>query len=404
MTQKAAPAPICFGAFTLDPAREELTREGVPIPVEPQVFALIRTLAESGGRLMDRDTLIEAVWGGRIVSDAAISSRIAAARAALGDDGQAQRVIRTVPRRGFRFVAEVHPAAAAEPASRAAPDLPPPTVRYVRTPDGVNLAWSALGSGAPLLKTSSFLTHLEHDHESPVWRHWVQALSARARYIRYDQRGNGLSDREVEEIGFDAFLRDLEWVIDALELEQVTLLGVSQGAALAAAYAARHPERVRGLILVGGYAAGWRRLDDPAWSERREALLRLVPAGWGAETSAFRQVYSSLFFPGGSEELHLWFNRLQQVSATPRTAWRILDALAEFDVRPELARIRTPTLVAHSTGDQIVPFNAGRHLAASIPDAEFMPLESDNHVVQPDDPAWPRLLQAIEGFLDRIGA
>jgi pimeloyl-ACP methyl ester carboxylesterase len=386
---------IRFGRFALSPGRAELRRDGERVPVEPRVFDLILHLARSHGRVIGHDELIEEVWGGRIVSDAAIASCVAAARAALGDDGRAQRVIRTVPRRGFRFLP------APEDAAQTAPRHGPggaPAIRYLRAPDGVSLAHAALGEGPWLVKTASFLTHLQHEAESPIWRHWVRELSAGFRYLRYDQRGNGLSDRDVADISVEAFLRDLEGVMDGLAIPRAILLGISQGAGIAVEYARRHPGRVRGLVLVGGFPAGWRRLGLPEFEARREALLRLIPVGWGQDTPAFRQIYSSLFFPAGTEAQHGWFNELQRVSAAPEAAVAILEAVAGMDVRESLAHVACPTLVAHSRGDEMVPFDAGREMAIRIPGARFLPLESVNHLVQEDEPAWPVFLEALDAF------
>lgn len=398
MTKKSD--EIAFEDVVLRPVTGELLRAGSPVAVEPQVFDLIRFMAQNPDRLLTRDDLVDAVWGGRIVSDQAISSRVSAARTVLGDDGKAQRIIRTVPRRGFRFVAEPRQAGLARQPVQSAPTAP--DIRFVRASDGVNLAHTVLGDGPVLVKTASFLNHIEHEQQSPIWRHWVDEISSRARFVRYDQRGCGLSDWEVDDISFDGFVRDLEAVTDGLELERFTVLGISQGAAVAVAYARRHPERVNGLILIGGYAAGWRRLGLPDFQARREALLDLVPVGWGSKTEAFHQLYSSLFFPGGGEEIHASFNTLQKVATTPGMAWRILNCLGDLDVRPLLSDINCPVLVMHSRGDEIVPFAAGKALAAAIPRARFLPLESANHVLLEGDPGWPRCVEAMERFLSEL--
>lgn len=388
---------IYLAGHRLDAGQAELSRDGRPVHVEPLVFDLLLFLARRPDRLVSRDELIEGVWGGRIVSDATISTAIRAARAALGDDGTAQRVIRTVPRRGFRLVAPVARAAAA--ATPPAADLAAMEIRYLTAPDGVHLARAATGEGPTLVKAASFLNHLQHETESPIWRHWVRELSARFRFLRYDQRGVGLSDREVGDLSFPAFVRDLGTVIEAEPPGPVAILGISQGAAMAIDHAARHPDRVACLVIVGGYAAGWRVAGDPVFHERREALLPLIRAGWGLDTEAFRQVYSSLFFPGGSPDLHASFNELQRVCATPGTAFRIMDALGDLDVRDRLGELSVPVLVAHGRGDQIVPFDAGRRLAAGIPDARFLPLDTVNHVVQEGEPAWPVLIGEMTRFL-----
>lgn len=272
-------------------------------------------------------------------------------------------------------------------------------VRYCQAKDGVRIAYAARGEGPPLVKAATFLTHLEHERESPVWRHWFSELSKGYGYIRYDERGNGLSAWDVADISFDAFVSDLEVVADALELERFPILGISQGCAVAIAYAVRHPDRVSALVLHGGYAAGWRRLGDPQWRDRRAAMLELVRVGWGADNPAFRQAHTSMFVPGGTPEQHRWFNDLQKVSCTPDNAYRILSALADIDVRGLLPEVTQPTLVLHCRDDAVVPVSSGRELAASIPGATFVELDGANHIILEEDACWPRFLSEVRGFL-----
>jgi class 3 adenylate cyclase/pimeloyl-ACP methyl ester carboxylesterase len=272
-------------------------------------------------------------------------------------------------------------------------------VKYCRSKDGVRIAHAALGEGPPLVKAASFMTHLGHDRESPVMRPRDAALSMGYRYIRYDQRGCGLSDWEVADFSLEAMVSDLEAVAEALGLQRFPILGISQGSAIAIAYAVRHPERVSCLVLYGGYAAGWRRLNDPHWREQREAMLALVRVGWGADNPAFRQVYTSLFVPGGSAEQHQWFNDLQRVATTPDNAHRIMTMFAEIDVRDRLGRVTQPTLVLHCRNDAVVPIRAGREIAAGIPNASFVELDGANHVILEQDACWPRFLAEVRAFL-----
>jgi pimeloyl-ACP methyl ester carboxylesterase len=214
------------------------------------------------------------------------------------------------------------------------------------------------------------MTHLEFDLESPIWRHLYRELSREHTLIRYDARGNGLSDRDIDEVNFEAFVRDLEAVVDAAGLERFALLGISRGCAVSIAYAVRHPERVTRLVLYGGYALGAnKRQPSEAERERAAAMLTLMRLGWGQENSTFRQLFTSQFIPGGTKEQAEWFNELQRVSTTPEDAVRNLRANSDTDVTEILSEVRAPTLVMHARDDARVPFDAGRRLAAGIPGA-----------------------------------
>ena len=269
-------------------------------------------------------------------------------------------------------------------------------IRFCTASDGVRLAYASVGSGPPLVKAANWLSHLDHDWESPVWRHVLHALSANHRLVRYDKRGNGLSDWDAEDISFEAFVRDLETVVDVAGLDRFALLGISQGCAVSIAYAVRHPERVTNLVLYGGYAVGWRSRED---NEIHEALLTLVRTGWGKENPAFRQVFTSRFIPGGSEKQMRWFNELQQVTTSADNAIRILETFGAIDVRHLLAKVDVPTLVLHCREDAVVAFELGSDLAKGIPGARLVPLEGRNHLILEDEPAWPKFLTETRRFL-----
>jgi pimeloyl-ACP methyl ester carboxylesterase len=273
-------------------------------------------------------------------------------------------------------------------------------IRYCTARDGVRIAHATVGRGPPLVKAANWLSHLEFDSHSPVWRHWIRELSRHHTLVRYDERGCGLSEWVVDEFSLDAWVRDLEAVVDALELERFPLLGISQGGPIAIAYAARHPERVSGLILYGSYARGrsHRNLSDRE-REERELMLRMITVGWGQDHAAFRQVFTSLFIPDCTPEQAHWFNELQRVSATPENAARIVGAFDSLDVCPLAPRLDTPTLVLHGRGDLRVPFEEGQLLASLIPGARFVPLESRNHILLESEPAWPQFLREIRAFL-----
>jgi pimeloyl-ACP methyl ester carboxylesterase/DNA-binding winged helix-turn-helix (wHTH) protein len=384
-----------FDRFELDTERLELRVDGDVRPVEPQVFDLLVHFAERPGALVTRDALIAAVWGGRIVSDSAIDARISAARAALGDDGRRQALIRTVPRRGFRFT----PARALE--SAASPLAGDETLHFAASADGTRLAFATAGTGPPVLRAGHWLTHLGHDRSSPLWRPFLDRLETRFALTRYDQRGCGLSDRDLGAATLERFVDDLEAVADAAGLERFALYGMSQGVPIAVAFAARRPERVSRLVLQGGYRRG--RLVRASAAERAqgEAILTLIRHGWGAPGSAFLTSFAAGFIPGATREQLDSLADLQRLSATPDMAAALRDAVDRFDVAEMLGAIRCPTLVIHSRDDGVQPLDQGRKLAAGIPGAAFVALDSPNHVVLPQEPAWEVLFGALEGFLGR---
>lgn len=276
------------------------------------------------------------------------------------------------------------------------------SIRYLKTRDNVRLAWAACGHGPPLIKTANWLTHLNYDLESPVWRHWIEFLSEHYRLIRYDERGCGMTDWDVDDVSSARWSEDLEAIVEAGEPgEKFALLGVSQGAATAIMYAARHPERVSRLILYGGYALGWSHRPDSEGYRRYRAIVDLVQLGWGRDNPVFRQLFTALFVPEARPEQIGWFNELCRRTTTPQIATRLLAARSEVNVRELLPLVRVPTLVLHALHDEVVPFSAGKFLAAEIPNAEFVQLESRNHILLADEPAWAHFKNAVLEFTGR---
>jgi pimeloyl-ACP methyl ester carboxylesterase/DNA-binding CsgD family transcriptional regulator len=276
---------------------------------------------------------------------------------------------------------------------------PTQRIRYVRTADGVQLAWAEAGTGPVLIKAANWLTHLEYDLESPVWRHWIHFFSEHFRFVRYDERGCGMTDWQVGDLSFARWVEDLEAVVaTSAPPEPFTLLGISQGAAACIAYAVRHPERVARLILYGGYALGVARRGDSEKEGVYRAVIDLARLGWGKDNPAFRQVFTSRFIPGASDEQMNWFNELCRKTTSPEVAAQLLEARAEIDVADLLAAVQVPTLVLHAREDDVTPISAGRALAAGIPGAEFVELDSKNHVLLENEPAWERFRQAVLEF------
>jgi len=292
-------------------------------------------------------------------------------------------------------------------AKPAGPDAaaPPPGPRYEQeihfcvTSDGVQLAYARTGGGPPLVKCGNWMTHLEFDFESPIWRHLYRELSRDHTLVRYDARGNGLSDREVE-LSFETFVGDLETVVDAAGLERFALLGISQGCGISIGYAVRHPERVTRLILYGGFTVGWaKRSRSAAEKEQSAAMLTLMRHGWGQEDPTFRQLFTSQFIPGATKEQADWFNELQRISTSPADAVRNFIAAGDTDVSALLSKVTVPTLVMHAREDARVPFEQGRRLAAGIPGARFVSLPSRNHLILENEPAFQGFLQELRTFL-----
>ena len=389
-----------FGQCELAPAARELRVAGGLRPVEPQVFDLLHHLVKEHERVVPTDELIDVVWHGRIVSESAINSRISAARSAIGDDGQRQEWIKTVRGRGFRFIGAV---TAVMPASGAgeAPESSPSgrqRIAFCRSADETRIAYATMGNGYPMVKAGHWLTHLEHDMRNPIWRPFLDELGRRFQLVRYDQRGNGLSDWEVGDFGLDRFVDDLEAVVDSAGIDRFALYGMSQGVPIAIAYICRHPERVSHLILQGGYERG-RLIRSAAEREQAEAIITLIRHGWGKRDSAFIDAFTTMYIPGGDREQIDSVADLQRHSTSAANAAALRMAVDHFDVSALTGKVRVPTLVMHSRDDGVQPLEQARQIASRIPTAEFVLLESRNHVILPQEPAWRIMFNEIERFV-----
>ena len=273
-------------------------------------------------------------------------------------------------------------------------------IRFCQGHDGVRLAYATAGRGSPIVKAANWLNHLEFDWDSPVWRHFLAELTRDHLLIRYDERGCGLSDWNVPEFSFEAWLRDLEAVVDTTGVDRFALLGISQGAPIAVAYAVRHPERVTHLLLHGGYARGWSHRNlGQRQREEVELMFKMAELGWGQENAAFRQFFATQFIPGGTPDQHRWFNELERITTSPANAAQFMRVFNDIDVVPLLPLVSCPTLVLHATHDARVPFDEGRLLASLLPGARFVPLESHNHLLLETEPAWQRWCAEVRAFL-----
>ena len=429
-----------FADFRLDRAGGGLFRRDdsgalAPVTIGSRALDLLAVLIERRGDVVSKEEIAAAVWPKTAVENGNLFVQISTLRAILDGERSGQGSIQTVAGRGYRFIAPVRrsagsqsmPAEIVEPTRADGPQkqkniakpaevfaidqssktdeaLEPErteaaqAIRYCRSPDGVRLAYAISGSGPVLVKSGNWMNHLEYDWESPVWGHFFGGLSRAHTLIRYDARGNGMSDWDVEHLSLDAWVTDLETVVDAVGVERFPILGISQGGPVAVAYAVRHPERVSHLILYGAFALGGKK-RAPAEKEMREAMTTLMRLGWGADNPSFRQMFTARFIPGGTHEQAEYFNELQRKTTSPECAARYFDVVGDFDITDLLPEVKAPTLVMHLRDDQLVPFEAGRQLAAGIPGAHFITFPGRNHLFLEHEPACDRFFEEISLFL-----
>jgi len=277
-------------------------------------------------------------------------------------------------------------------------------IRFCSASDNTRLAYAKVGQGPPLVKVGNWMSHLEYDWNSPVWQPWLENWSRFHTFYRYDPRGCGLSDWNISDFSFEALVSDLETVVDAAGLEQFDLFSMSQGGCVSIAYTARHPERVRKLIIYGGFLQGsLSENPSPKELEDAEFYLKLLKLSWGNENPAYRQVFTTFLIPEGTPEQFAWFNNLQLVSTSPANAMEVERSFSRMDVRESAKMIKVPTMVIQSKHDAAVHFEDGRNVAAHIPGAHFVVLESKNHVLMRNESAWPHLWNEFYRFLDVDG-
>jgi pimeloyl-ACP methyl ester carboxylesterase/DNA-binding winged helix-turn-helix (wHTH) protein len=401
-----------FGEYELDTAHHQLRRAGETVHVEPRALDLLRHLVEHRDRVVPKNELLDEVWENRFVSEAALTTALRTARLAVGDTGSRQQLIRTVHRRGYQFVAQVTVigsnvsggpglGARAKPTTVGEPlGADRQTIRFCRAGDGIRIAYASVGSGPPLLKAANWMTHLDLEWTTPVWAHWLGGLARSRRLIRYDERGCGHSDWTAPGFTFDDWVDDLDSVVEAAGLDRFPLLGVSQGGAVAVAYAVRRPERVSRLILAGAYARG-RQVRARDETEREEAALDLDLArvGWQNQDPAFLRVFASQFLPEGTPGDWDEFTAFQRQTTSPANGVRFLEEFARIDVSDIAHQVSCPTLIIHSRDDERVPVSQASELAALIPDSRLVLLKSRNHLFTAFEPAWDEFLSHIDAFL-----
>lgn len=274
------------------------------------------------------------------------------------------------------------------------------SIRYLTNSDGARLAWASMGAGLPLVKAANWLSHLEYDLESPIWRHWVRFFGEHFRFVRYDERGCGMTGGDPRGLSLPHWLADLEAVVDASGVEEpFALLGISQGAAACVAYAAKHPRRVSRLLLYGAYARGPYERGDEQAARLYHAIADVARGGWADENPVFRQLFTARFIPDATEAEVRWFNELARTTTTAQAAGALLDSRGHINVTSLLGQVAVPTLVMHARHDGVVPVEEGRLLAAGIPGSRYVELDSRNHVLLHHEPAWERFCSETLEFL-----
>ncbi len=395
-----------FGPFRLDVKERRLLRGERAIRLTAKAFETLCFLVERHGSLVPKEELLNAIWPETSVEENNIDRNISTLRKALGEKSASPRYIETVPRVGYRFVAPVTELPAAESAAAPADEPQPESpnrqeIRFCVSPDNMRIAYAKVGRGFPIVKVANCFNHLAFEWQSPIWHHWVRDVASDNSIVRYDGRGNGLSEWNVANMSFEAWLQDLETVVNAAGLTKFALMGQSQGGAVAIAYAVKHPERVSHLILCGAYSRGanFRERHDAA--EVRRALETLVQLNWGKSNPAFFQLVTNLYIPENTNEVEqCWFKDLQLISVSNANLVRFMRACDDIDVRALLPSVCVPTIVFHSDRDRISPSEEGRILAAEIPGAKFVPLSSANHILVAAEPAWEIFRRELAAFLE----
>lgn len=381
-----------FANCSLETDTLSLTRNGEVVAVEPQVFDLLLLLARNAGRVVTKDEIIDVVWQGRIVSESAISARIAAARKAVGDDGKAQRIIQTVARRGLKLVADL----TAEPDQRTSERDEIPPIRYTRNAEGKSLAYALTGQGPPVVRSGYGYTDLEAEWALPAERTVFDAISERATLLRFDPIGTGQSDLDLTEIDYAAEADDLIRCADAAGFDRFALYSESGGVHTALHAAAAYPDRISRLAIAGGYVEGRMLRREDA---EPDPIRGLIQEAWSSSSESFAIGYLAAYFPDGPLEAIQRIANLM-ISACPQENILLRrDAINWISTADLLPRVRCPTLVLHSKDDRIHPLSEGRKLASGIPDASLVVLDTANHVPQPGNVAFDTFLTTITDFL-----
>ncbi|HTS04090.1 MAG TPA: alpha/beta fold hydrolase [Candidatus Eisenbacteria bacterium] len=392
-------AKYVFGNYLLDVDERRLLRDNGEVRLRGKLFDTLRVLVENAGKLVRKDAFMESVWPDSVVEDNNLDYCISQLRKLL----HPEKYIETVPRHGYRFVGDVtapESHVAATPLGRHVeqPDVQQQPVEFFTTSDGVRIAYSVGGKGPVIVRAIHWLNHLDFEWQTPMRRQWLSEVMRHNTLLRYDQRGSGLSDWNVSDFSFERTIRDFEELVDAAHLEQFSILGGCQGAAVAIAYAVRHPERVSKLIINGAFANGW-PAPAPGVQEQMDALMTLIRSGWGRDNPAFRQLWTTLFRPDANAAETAWLNELQRISSSPENAARMIAEFPNIKVLDMLPKISCPSLVLHSRDDGAVPLQEGKLIAARIRGARFVELPSRSHMVSPGDAGWEQFVGEVSAFM-----
>lgn len=394
-----------FGPFQLDVAERELRRDGQVVTLGGKAFDTLVLLVQGAGQLQSHHSLMDRLWPSVTVELNTLQYNVSLVRRALG--GTESVELRTVRGQGYRLCADPRQLGEAGAGRAVVADTgiagdghPIQRTHFCAARDGVRLAYALHGDGPPTVKIAHWVSHLDLDAHGPLWSHWLDLMTQGRRLVRYDGRGNGLADWQLPSIAFEDFISDLAAVMDAAGVDRAPLVGFSQGAAVAVAFAARFPERVSALLLCGGCARGWRTKRNPKLTEHFEALMVLIRQAWGKENAAVRQLLTANFMPHATPEEAAAFNELQLEAVSAENAARLLSIIGDIDVTSDLGRVRAPTLVVHCRGDSLMPLSGGKELASGIAGARFVSIESDNHLLMGRELGWARFVQAYESFFD----
>jgi len=391
---------VNFDRYRFEPHTARLWEVDDEIRLTPKAAAVLAMLVARAGTPVTKRELFASVWSNRVVSDDALTSCVQELRKALGDDAKNPRYIQTRHRTGYQFVGAFAPGA---PAAREgdtvrAGRIDSPAleqrIAFVRSRDRTNIAYALSGEGPPLVRAGTWLTHVQHDWDSPVWAHWLRFMSSRHTLVRYDPRGCGLSQSDVGAVTFTDWVGDLEAVVDRLELDSFALFGMSQGAAIAAEYAIRHPRRVAQLVLYAPLVTGWRGHSN-AQARRWQLMEQLVQSGWGESNMAFPSMFAHLFLPESSPETRHWYAELQRKSASKEVASRFMSVLADLHLYSRLKQIEVPTLVFQIAREQAVDPRTAIGIAGKIPGSRFVSIDSSNHILLEDEPGWRQFKNAF---------
>ena len=393
-----------FHQFRVDKGRDLFFCEDQPVGLEPLAFALLLYLIENRDRVVSRNELMDKLWSGKVVTESAVNARLRDVRKAIGDSGERQQMIKTFHARGYQFIAPVVvEVTESVPVESKPPDViglaQQSPVRFCQASDGISIAHAQVGSGPPLIVTGSWITHLVEDWGEDGWSRFLSELARNFTLIRYDVRGNGMSDWDNVEITFEKLVEDLGLVIDAYDYDQVAIFGPSASAAVSIAYSLQNPERVSRLVLYGGYAQGVRHRGNPGEIAESEAMVTLIREAWGRDNPVARQMMTTLYTPDASQEEAAEFNEFQKTCGPAENIARFREIYDDVDVLELLDQISTPTLVIHCIQDSISPYSQGKILADKIPNAQFVTLNSKAHLIGDTDPEFQRLLHKVRQFL-----